>query len=213
MSIKYYMEERVNIAQTENAKNELFPIFLKLEQFETLLVGGGNVALEKLQSLLSNSPGTSITVVAPFVRHEIIELLGSYPKCKIVQRPFEEGDLDGKRLVVCATDDPELHKNIKLLTHIKGILINVADTPELCDFYLSSIVQRGSVKIAVSTNGKSPTVAKRLKEVISDMIPGEMENVLDNLQTLRSGMKESFQEKVKRLNEITKELVNESSKG
>jgi siroheme synthase-like protein len=193
-------------------KNQLYPIFLKMDQFEILLVGAGNVALEKLQSLLSNSPNTSITVVAPVVRKEVSDFLSSYQKCEIVQRSFKEGDLDNKRIVICATDNNELHRKIKLLANEKGILVNVADTPELCDFYLSSIVQKGSIKIAVSTNGKSPTVAKRLKEVIEDMIPDEMEDVLDNLQTIRSKMKESFPQKVKRLNEITKELVNESSK-
>jgi siroheme synthase-like protein len=208
------VKEKTDIQDSldKEQKNQLYPIFLKLDQFEILLVGAGNVALEKLQSLLSNSPSTSITVVAPAVRKEVRDFLSSYQKCEIVQRPFKEEDLDNKRIVICATDNNELHRKIKLLASEKGILVNVADTPELCDFYLSSIVQKGSIKIAVSTNGKSPTVAKRLKEVIEDMIPDEMEDVLDNLQTIRSKMKESFPQKVKRLNEITKELVNESSK-
>jgi len=66
------------------------------------------------------------------------------------------------------------------------------------------------LKIAISTNGKSPTIAKRMKEIIDGLIPVEMENVLDNLQTIRNRMKASFQEKVKRLNELTKELVKHS---
>jgi siroheme synthase-like protein len=89
----------------------------------------------------------------------------------------------------------------------RGILVNVADTPELCDFYLSSIVQKGNLKIAVSTNGKSPTLAKRIKQVIGDMIPDEVDDALSHLQAIRSKMKGSFHEKVKRLNDITKELV------
>ncbi len=191
-------------------ENRLYPIFLKLDQLETLLVGGGNVALEKLQSLLSNSPNAAITVVAPRILDEVENLLSSYPRCKILKRAFHDSDLDNKRIVVCATDDTELHRQIKLLTGQRGILINVADTPELCDFYLSSIVQKGSLKIAISTNGKSPTIAKRMKEIIEGLIPVEMENVLDNLQAIRNKMKGSFQEKVKRLNELTKELVKHS---
>jgi siroheme synthase-like protein len=89
----------------------------------------------------------------------------------------------------------------------------VADTPELCDFYLGSIVQKGNIKIAISTNGKSPTIAKRLKEVFEDMIPAEMEDVLDHLQTIRNRMKLNFQQKVRRLNEITKELVKRNYEG
>jgi uncharacterized membrane protein YfcA len=84
----------------------------------------------------------------------------------------------------------------------------VADTPDLCDFYLGSIVQKGSLKIAISTNGLSPTIAKRMKEVINDMIPYEMENVLQNLSTLRQRMNGNFEEKVKQLNDLTKMLVS-----
>jgi siroheme synthase-like protein len=177
---------------------------------ETLVVGGGNVGFEKLRSLLSNSPNALITVVATRVLNEIQLLLSSYPQCKIVKRAFRDSDLDNKRIVVCATDNSELHRQIKLLANQRGILVNVADTPELCDFYLSSIVQKGSLKIAISTNGKSPTIAKRMKEIIEGLIPVEMENVLENLQTIRNRMKGSFQEKVKRLNELTNELVKHS---
>ena len=93
------------------------------------------------------------------------------------------------------------------MQQLKGKLVNVADKPELCDFYLGSIVKKGSVKIAISTNGKSPTIAKRLKEVINDLIPEEMEDVLQNMQTIRQGMNGDFDEKVKQLNDITKVLV------
>lgn len=189
---------------------QLFPVFLKLDQLTTLLLGAGNVGLEKLQSVLSNSPNASVTIVASQVHNEVKALVSSYPNCRVIQRNFRESDLRGKRLVICATDNPELHKQIKLLANKKGILVNVADTPELCDFYLGSIVQKGSLRIAISTNGKSPTVAKRLKEVIGDMIPDEMEDLLDNLQVIRKNMKGNFQEKVKRLNELTKELANQS---
>jgi len=79
--------------------------------------------------------------------------------------------------------------------------------PELCDFYLSSVVKKGNLKIAISTNGKSPTIAKRLKEVINNMIPDEMESVLDNMQTIRKGIDGDFSEKVRQLNDITKILV------
>lgn len=195
--------ERMNTADN----NQLYPVFLKLNEMQLLLVGGGNVALEKLTSVLSNSPATAITIVAPIIRDEVKTFIASYPNCKIIQRPFEETDLENIGIVICATENRELHKHIKLLANQKGLLVNVADTPELCDFYLGSIVQKGNLKIAISTNGKSPTVAKRLKEVISEMIPDEMEGVLNNMQAIRNEMTGSFTEKVKRLNELTKELA------
>ena len=126
-------------------KNRLYPIFLKLDQLETLLVGAGNVGLEKLQSLLSNSPEAKITVVAIETKDEVRRIISEHPSCRIIQGPFREFDLDNKRIVICATDDKELHTRIRSLAHKKGILVNVADTPELCDFYLGSIVQKGNL--------------------------------------------------------------------
>jgi siroheme synthase-like protein len=92
----------------------------------------------------------------------------------------------------------------------KGKLINVADKPELCDFYLGSIVTKGNLKLAISTNGKSPTVAKRLKEVFHELLPDELEEVLDNLQQIRNKLKGDFANKVQQLNELTKVLISEN---
>jgi siroheme synthase-like protein len=168
-------------------KNRLFPVFLKLEQLPVLLVGGGNVGLEKLLALLQNAPASTITIVASKVSAAVRELGAKHAGITIVERPFLEADLLGKSLVIVAIDDKQASKQIMELAHRQKLLVNVADTPELCDFYLGSIVQKGSLKIAISTNGKSPTVAKRLKEVIAKMIPDEMEDVLENMQTLRNG--------------------------
>src|SRR5215467_4986324 len=98
-------------------KNRLNPIFLKLDQLETLLVGAGNVGLEKLQSLLSNSPEAKITVVAIEIKDEVRRIISEHPSCRIIQGPFREFDLDKKHIVVCATNDKELHKRIRSLAH------------------------------------------------------------------------------------------------
>jgi siroheme synthase-like protein len=115
-------------------KNSLYPVFLKLEQLEILLVGAGNVGLEKLHSLLSNSADPKITVIAPFIKEEVYELLKNHPRCMLIQRPFELTDLENKELVFLATDNSSLHAHIKELASQRGILVNVADTPHLCDF-------------------------------------------------------------------------------
>lgn len=188
-------------------KNQLYPVFLKLHELRLLLVGGGNVGLEKLTSLLSNSPEARVTVVAPFIRDEVKHLVEHHPFCEIVERKFEEADLEGKDLVICATDDKELHAHIKYLANEKGLLVNVADTPDLCDFYLGSIVQKGQLKIAISTNGKSPTAAKRIREVLNDALPAELDEVIENLNKVRNNLNGDFEYKVKRMNEITRTLV------
>lgn len=192
-------------------KNQLYPVFLKLHELNLLLVGGGNVGLEKLHSLLSNSPDTHITIVAPSFLDRVREMATEYPHVKLVERKFEEHDLEEKDLVVCATDDKELHANIKHLCHERGILVNVADTPDLCDFYLGSIVQKGQLKIAISTNGKSPTAAKRIREVLNEALPGELDEVIENLHRVRNSLNGDFEYKVKRMNEITRALVKKGN--
>ena len=188
-------------------KNNLYPVFLKLESMQVLLVGAGNVGLEKLESLLGNSPAAAITIVAPFVKKELSEFVKNFPACTLLERGFEASDLENKHIVVCATDNSGLHQQIKKLANAKGLLVNVADSPSLCDFYLGSIVQKGSLKIAISTDGKSPTIAKRVKEVLNETLPGEIDSLLENMQAIRNKMSGDFAEKVKQLNEITKKLT------
>src|SRR4030095_848893 len=188
-------------------KNQLYPVFLKLDQLELLLVGGGNVGLEKLHSLLANSPGAKVSIVAPEVKDEIRKLVLRHPSCKITQRAFLPEDLNNKDLVIFATDKRELHEEIKAQATQKGILVNVADTPDLCDFYLGSIVQKGNLKIAISTNGKSPTAAKRIKEVLHEALPGELDDVIENLHKVRGKLNGNFEYKVKKLNKITQILI------
>ncbi len=207
-----YMDKTDTGASTDHGiKNQLYPVFLKLEQLNILLVGAGNVGLEKLHSLLSNSPQAKITVVAPIVKQEVRELIQKHPSCTIMERQFQEEDLENKDLVILATDNKELHQYITKLANANKILINVADTPELCDFYLGSIVQKGSLKIAISTNGKSPTAAKRIKEVLNESLPAELDELINNLHKVRGKLNGNFDYKVKKLNALTKILVDKES--
>src|SRR5699024_4102912 len=111
--------------------------------------------------------------------------------------------LEGMDLEIVAINDSEISSRIAFVCKEKKILTNVADKPDLCDFYLGSIVQKGNLKIAISTNGKSPTIAKRIKEVLNETIPDEMDDLLNNMQRIRNGLKGDFNDKVKRLNDIT----------
>ena len=192
--------------------NNLFPVFLKLSELNTLIVGGGSVAYEKLSAVLDNSAEAKVTLVAPSINDKIHSLTKQYLNLNLIKRVFLVEDLNDKDIVIAATNDKELNRVVKEEAKSKRILANVADTPDLCDFYLSSIVQKGSIKLAISTNGKSPTIAKRLKEVLNNAIPDEMENVLNNLVQIRSRLNGNFSEKVKELNNITSVLVKEKKK-
>ena len=197
-----------SIKDTESsASNQLFPVFLKLEQLSVLVVGGGNVGLEKLNALLLNSPATKIKLVASSISETIKSIAAQHSNIDLFERPFSPLDLTAVDVVIIAVNDHSLSEQIRNKAKEKGKLVNVADDPELCDFYMSSIVNKGNLKIAISTNGKSPTIAKRLKEEINNMIPDEMDNVLENMYTIRQGMNEDFSEKVKQLNDLTKLLV------
>ncbi len=192
------------------SNNNLYPVFLKLDQLRLLVVGGGHVGEEKLNSLLKTSPDASINLVALAISDPIRKMAVIHPRLTLMEKAFEPSDLDGKDIVIAATNDRELNAAVKSAAAAAGILANIADTPDLCDFYLGSIVNKGDLKIAISTNGKSPTIAKRLKEIFNDAIPNEMGEVLNNMQELRLRMNGNFSEKVRQLNDITKVLVAEN---
>lgn len=187
--------------------NQLFPIFVKLNQIHTLLVGGGKVALEKFEALASNDKTLNLTIVAMEIIPEFAELLKKYPQIDLHVRPFASDDMMNKQLVIAATNNMELNDQLRSLTSEQHILFNAADKPELCDFYLGSIVKKGNLKIAISTNGKSPTIAKRLKELLNDLLPEEIDETLSLMSTYRDQLKGDFEFKVKKLNEHTKDIL------
>jgi siroheme synthase-like protein len=192
------------------SSNRLFPVFLQLENLQLLIVGGGFIGMEKLGAVLSNSPATTIKLVAISISDEIKELAIQYPGMTLIEKAYEPSDLENVDLAIVAVNDIPLAERIRRDTRQKRILVNVADKPSLCDFYLGSIVQKGNLKLAISTNGKSPTVAKRLKEVLNEMLPEEMEKLLDNMQAIRNSLKGDFTDKVRQLNQITEMLVQGS---
>lgn len=187
--------------------NTLFPVFLKLEKLRLLIIGGGFIGLEKLQAVVNNSPATNITIVGIQISDEIKAIAKEYPNIHLNEKPYHISDLDKKDLVIAAVNDLELATIIAADTKKKGILINAADKPELCDLYLGSIVKKGNLKIAISTNGKSPTIAKRLKEMLNDILPDQIDELLNNMQSYRNQLKGDFENKVNTLNEATKTLV------
>ena len=187
-------------------RNNLYPIFLKAHQLEVLIVGGGKVGLEKLSFLLKSSPNANVQLVAPEIDKEILELVKRH-QVKIIKESFDNTFLKNKHLVIVATDNEA--KNIEIYNECKGrnLLVNLADNPRYCDFYLGGIVTKGNVKVAISTNGKSPTTAKRLRQFFEEVIPENIDDLVTNLNTYRKSIKGNFEEKVSVLNELTKSLV------
>ena len=195
-----------------DGQNTLYPIFLKLYELRLLIVGGGETGLEKLYFILRNSPDAHITLVATQVDERIRELALDAQKVEIIERSFEERDLEGVNLLLLATADVDVDKEIKAMARKKNILTNVADMPALCDFYLGSIVSKGSLKIAISTNGRSPTLAKRIREYLEQAIPDNTNELLANLGALREKLTGGLKEKIVALNKITASFKDEDLK-
>jgi uroporphyrin-III C-methyltransferase/precorrin-2 dehydrogenase/sirohydrochlorin ferrochelatase len=147
--------------------NELFPLFLKLAGRQCLVVGGGTVAEGKIQSLVRC--GASVHVIAPEATSDIRRAADSG---EIVwdARLFLPSDLDGVFLVVGATNSTELHEQIFRLCQEAGILCNMVDEPDRCDFYYPAVVRRGPLQVAISTGGHSPLLAQRLRHELEERI-------------------------------------------
>ena len=183
--------------------NTLFPVFLKTETAQFLIVGGGNVGLEKTETLLKQNPKINLNLVATTFHPKLLELIHQNENISFQERTFEATDLENKDFVIIATDNSEINQNVRKLAKLKGIKVNAADQPDLCDFYLGSIVNKGNLKIAISTNGKSPVFAKRLREYFTDVIPDEIDESIVQLNNFRNQHKGDFQEKLAALNEAT----------
>jgi uncharacterized protein len=187
--------------------NTLFPVFLKTETAKFLIVGGGNVGLEKTETLLRQNPEINIIIVAPLFHPTLKEIISNNKNIIHFERPFEDDDLDNKDYVIITTDSPEINKYVRELAKSKKIKVNAADQPDLCDFYLGSIINKGSLKIAISTNGKSPVLAKRMREYFTEVIPDNIEDSLTILNEFRSQHKGDFSQKLADLNKVTEGIT------
>lgn len=188
--------------------NNLFPIYIKLHEISTLVVGAGPVALEKLEAIYRNSPQARVQVIAAAVSAEVQQFVDQNHSVDLICRPFQEEDLEGKDLVILATNNDLLNQQIRELCRQRHLLLNVADKPSLCDFYLGAVVQKGNLKIGISTNGKSPTMAKRLREFLDELLPEEIDETLELMQAMRNQLQGDFKAKVDQLNAHTKDFIN-----
>ncbi|SHI93498.1 precorrin-2 dehydrogenase/sirohydrochlorin ferrochelatase family protein [Algibacter luteus] len=187
-------------------RNNLYPIFLKAKSLNVLIVGGGNVAEEKLTFLLKSSPDAKVTMVSPMFR-EGTKGIAKKGCVTLVEDIYKKKYLFGKHIVVATTDVPDVNIQVWKDCRAEAKLVNVADNPPYCDFYMGGIVTKGNVKVAISTNGKSPTTAKRLRQFFEDVIPENVDDLVKNLNEYRKTIKGDFEEKVETLNEFTKGLI------
>lgn len=156
-----------------------FHICLSLVGRRCVVVGGGKVACRKARSLVEAD--AHVAIVSPRFCPELSELDG----VELLERHFADADLEGATLVVAATDDPELNRTIARAARKTGALVNVVDTPELCDFIVPATVRRGDLVLAISTSSKAPALAKRLRMELEEIIPDDYAGFVELLGRLR----------------------------
>ena len=169
----------------------IYPGFLDIKHRSAVVLGGGAVAERKVAGLLA--AGAAVTVISPRAVRAL-ELLAGKKQIKLVKKAYWEGALEGAFFVVCAASSKGVNEAGAREARARGLLLNVVDAPEECGFIVPSVVDRGSLVVAISTSGKSPALAKRLREGLADVIGGGDETFGD---LLGSGGKKVLKRKKK----------------
>ena len=159
-----------------------FPLFLNLENRKVLIVGGGKIAYDKLEKLLIFTE--NITIIATEIIAQIVNQSSKYD-IKIHQKSYERGDIKGFDIVIVATDNLQLQKEIWQESRGKGIFVNSVDLPEYCDFFFGSFIKEGDLTIAISTSGSSPAISKYLKIYLKKLLPKNLTEFLKEMKSLR----------------------------
>ncbi len=148
----------------------MLPAILSLRERKCLVVGGGEVALRKVEALLQ--AGSRVTVVAPSLV-PALETLAADADLSLERRAYRDGEAGGYRLVFAATDDGSTNRRVAADAEAAGVFVNVADDPELCTFHMPARVTRGSLQIAVASEGTAPFAVRRLRQVLERTFPAK----------------------------------------
>jgi precorrin-2 dehydrogenase/sirohydrochlorin ferrochelatase len=163
-------------------RSPTYPVNLRLAGLRVLVVGAGKVALRKVEGLLA--AGADVTVVAPDINPEI-QKLADQGRLALRRRPYASADLNAIRLVFVATGRPEVDRSVAREARQAGLLINVADVPELCSFYLPAILRRGHLQLAIATDGAAPFVSRRFRQWLENLLGGSFAAWLSSAEEFR----------------------------
>ena len=164
-----------------------YPINLRIAGKKCIVIGGGDVACRKVKSLLA--AGVEVTVLSPELTTELAEMVEK-KQFNYIARPYQKGDLDGFFLVICATDVSSVNEAVAKEAEEAGILANVVDVPELGNFSVPAQIKRGDLLLTVSTGGKSPAMAKKLRQELDKQYGEEYGEYLDLIDKVRREIKQ-----------------------
>ncbi len=188
---------------------DLYPVFIDLENKPCLVVGGGRVALRKIEALLG--AGAEVTVVDPHPDPELCSMAGA-GKLVLSERPFESGLVCGMWLVFCATDDKEVNRSVYEACEKMRIPANVADDPALCRFHVPARYTEGLLQAAVSTRGGSPAFSRHLRIELEKRFSPWAPLLVEWLNALRPRLKEIVPDDAKQRGEFLKKLIEHNGK-
>lgn len=174
---------------TVKKKYPYYPVYLDIEERDALIIGGGNVCARKAETMMKY--GANVTIVSPQFIDEIEEW-ARQGVLALRRKPYEEADLNGASIVIASTDDPCINARIARDCRRRRIPVNVVDVTHLCEFIVPAIVESGSIQIAVSTGGKSPALARTLKEDLQKFVGPEYDEVNQILGSLRAGARKTL---------------------
>lgn len=189
-----------------------YPIYLDIRNKPCVVIGGGDVAERKVMSLLN--AGAIVTVISPAITDALKGVSGD-GRVKIKERFYQEGDLKGAFIAYAATDNEDTNRKIVEEAHKCGVLLNIVDKPEMCDFIVPSVVERGLLSIAISTSGASPAFAKRLRVEMEEMYGMEYAQFLEIMAAIRQKLLTKEAEGVKKrkfFNELASSSIPEMIK-
>jgi uroporphyrin-III C-methyltransferase len=168
--------------------NEILPLIvaMQLEGTPALVVGGGSVATQRVSLLLGAGARPRVVAISVDAKMEEFAERG---EITLERRAFRDSDLEGVRMALVAIDSPEESRRIAELARRQRIPINVADVPPLCDFYFCAMHKQGPLQIAVSTNGRGPGLAARIRDELADALPGELEQAIDRFSKVRASLR------------------------
>jgi len=200
---------KTNLQTSKSSDRNYYPVFLNLKNRLCLIIGGGQVAERKAVILIKY--GARVRIIAPSITKRLINL-EEKGKLEIIKRDYKKGDLEGAFMVFAATNKKEINREIKKDAEEMGIIANVVDDPDFCDFIVPSIVKKGPVTIAISTSGILPMFARVFKDEIKQVLTKDHIRYVKKIGRLRKMiLKEVLDPKERKMimREIKKSDMNE----